>query len=446
MAWGSNMGKKVNLKEQLANKKYKIPGKFVWKALVNCVMKPFVGNKYKPNIKVVDDINKCDGPCFLIYNHQARCDYVWLSECCYPRPINFVTNYGEFFRSHLHGILGFLNAIPKKMFTQDLAFMRGMKSIIDQNGVVCFAPEGTSCIVGHNQPIVPGTGRFFQYFDIPVYVVKIKGGFLTNHKCCLDDRLGRVDAELSLLFSKEDLKNLTPEQIEEKTNDALWQDDYEWNKTERIKWKTNNRICTAMHDLCYKCPKCGAELEMIGENNYLKCNHCGNGAYMNDYYEFEPFNDECKIPESPSKWNDWERYEVAKAIREDKDYKLVEKVKIGMIPSDHFMKHKVCSEPVGEGEITFDHQGIHFVGTKNGEPYKFDLNYKLVYTISINVDCTWFALFDKGEFIQITPERRIVGKIMHVVEEMSRYHENVWPNVKQLSWIYEGMECGVDKK
>ena len=436
---------KRDLKKELANKSYKIPGSLTWKFLVNFAMKPFVGSKYKPHVKVVDDINKCDGPCFLIYNHQARCDYVWISECCYPRPINFLTNYGEFFRSHLHGILGFLNAIPKKMFTQDLASMRGMKQIIDKGGVVCFAPEGTSCIVGHSQPIVPGTGRFFQYYDIPVYVIKIKGGFLTNHKCCLDDRIGRVDAELSLLFSKEDLKKLSPKEIEEKTNAALWQDDYEWNKGEHIKWKTKGRICTNMHDLCYKCPKCGAELEMIGEKNYLKCNHCGNGAYMNDYYEFEPFPDSV-IPASPSKWTDWERQEIIKEIRSNPDFTLSERVKIGMIPSDHFMKNKVCSEPIGEGTITIDHKGFHFVGTKKGEPYSFDLNYSVLYTLSINVDCTWFALFDKGEFIQMTPERRIVGKLLFLVEEMSRYHTNVWPNLPQLDYLYEGMELGIDNK
>lgn len=437
---------KKDLKRELANRKYKIVSPFIWKALVNCVMKPFVASRYNPNCTVVDDINKCDGPAFLIYNHQARCDYVWISECCYPRRLNFLTNYGEFYRSHLHGILKFINAIPKKMFTQDIASMRGMTDIIKQGGVVCFAPEGTSCIVGHCQPIVPGTGRFFQYFGIPVYLVKIKGGFLTNHKCCLDDRKGRVDAELSCLFSKEDLKKLSPKEIEDKTNAALWQDDYEWNKTEKIKFKTKGRICTNMHDLCYKCPKCGTELEMIGEKNYLKCNHCGNGATMDDYYTFHPFDENCVIPESPSKWTDWERGELIKEIRNNPDYKLVEKVKIGMIPSTHYMKNKVCSEPVGEGTVTIDHKGFHFEGTKNGEPFAFDLNYTILYTLSINVDCTWWALFYDGEFIQMTPERRSAGKILFLVEEMSRYHTNVWPNIPQLQYLYEGMECGIDNK
>ena len=439
--------KKVDLKKRLATKKYKIPGLFSWKFLVNCIMKPFVGSRYNPHVKIVDDINKCDGPCFLIYNHQARCDYVWISECCYPRPINFVTNYGEFFRSHLHGILNFLNAIPKKMFTQDLPFMKAMKQIIDQKGVICFAPEGTSCIVGHNQPIVPGTGRFFKYFKLPVYIVKIKGGFLTNHKCCLDDRKGRVDAELSLLLNPEKINSSSDTEIEKIINDALWQDDYEWNKTERIKFKTKGRVCTDMHDLLYKCPKCGEELQMIGEFNYIKCNHCGNGAFMSDYYDFQPFNDDCVIPASPSKWNDWERGVIAKEIRNNDDFSLSERVKIGAIPSDHYMKNKVCSEPIGEGLITLDHKGFHFNGERNGEPWDFTLSWKTLYTISINVDCKWFAIYVDGEFYQLTPERRIVGKIQHIVEEMSRYYFNVWPNLPQLDYIYEpGMKFGVDEK
>ena len=78
--------------------------------------------------------------------------------------------------------------------------------------------------------------------------------------------------EISKLFSPEDLLSMTPEEIERKCDEVLWHDDYEWNKTERIKFETNGKPCTHLHDLCYRCPRCGKEFNMIGENDYIKCN------------------------------------------------------------------------------------------------------------------------------------------------------------------------------
>ena len=121
---------------------------------------------------------------------------------------------------------------------------------------MAFAPEGTSSIFGHNQPIVPGTGRFLKYYHVPVYFMKLEGAYLTSHKVCIDDRIGKVNATLSLLFSPEDLLKMTPQEIDDKINEAFHHDDYKWNKTARIKYKSKGRILTNMNDMLYKCPKC----------------------------------------------------------------------------------------------------------------------------------------------------------------------------------------------
>jgi len=107
--------------------------------------------------------------------------------------------------------------------------------------------------------------------------------FLTNHKVCLDDRPGKVDVTFFKLFTPEDTQTLTPEEMDRKLDVALWNDDYEWNKEHHYKFKTKGNACCHMHDLLYKCPRCGAEFKMIGEKDTIKCLECGNGATLNDY-------------------------------------------------------------------------------------------------------------------------------------------------------------------
>ena len=421
------MKKKETLQEKLARRKYKRPNKFLYKALNKVVIKPFLAPKYNPHYEIIDDINECEGPCFLIYNHQSRIDYVWITQATYPKRINFVVGYNEFFRGHLQFIFKLIHNIPKKNFNSDVACIRGMNQIIKQKGVVCFSPEGMSSITGHNQPVATGTGKLLKHYNIPVYCLKTRGGFLTNHKVCLDERKGRVDATLYKLFTPEDLEKLTPEEIELKCDEALWQDDYEWNKKERIKFNTKGRPCEHLHDLCYRCPRCGEELTMIGKDNYIKCNKCGNGATMNDYYDFIPFDETCVIPVSPSKRVDDERKVVYKQIQ-DPNYSLKFKAKIGKLPEYKYLKNKATSELCGEGYVTIDHQGLHYNGTKDGEEFNFTIEYKLLPTLGMVTDVTFFALYYKGKYYDIFPEQPIVGKVLLTVEEMHRLHVNAWKN------------------
>lgn len=421
------MKEKKTLQEQLSLRKFKIPNKFLYNTLSTCVIKWFLQPKYNPTYKVIDNINDCEGPCFLIYNHQSRIDYVYLNQIAYPRRLNFVVGYNEFFRSHLQFIFKLIHTIPKKNFNSDVVSIRGMNRIIKAGGCVCFSPEGMSSITGHNQPVACGTGKLLKHYHIPVYVAKLKGAFLTNHKVCLDERKGRVDVEISKLFSPEDLLSMTPEEIERKCDEVLWHDDYKWNKTERIKFETNGKPCTHLHDLCYRCPRCGKEFNMIGENDYIKCNSCGNGANMNDYYDFIPFDDTCVIPESPSKWVDEERKVVYKEIQ-DPNFEFVENVKIGKIPEYKYLKNYATSELCGEGKIIINHEGFFYKGTKDGKPFEFKIDYKFLPTLGMVTDVTFFALYHDGKYYDIFPEGPKVGKILLIVEEMHRLHVNNWKN------------------
>ncbi len=432
---------KLTLQQQLAKKQFHQPNGFLYGFLAKVLINPILAPKFHPHVVRKDDINDCKGPCFLIYNHQSRSDYLWLVKGTYPRKLNFVTGHNEFFRKKFDGIFKILQNIPKKNFTNDFTSMRGMNQIIKSGGCVCFAPEGMSSIYGHNQPVVTGTGRFFKFYNIPVYLGKIKGGYLTNHKVCLDDRLGRVECEISLCLTPEMMKTMTNEEVENYINKVLWQDDYEWQKEQHIKWKTGGNICSHLHDICYKCPKCGEELQMISEKNYIRCNKCGNGAHMNDYYEWEPFDDSCVLKESPSKWVDWERCETIKEIRENPNYSFSEEVEIGELPKYKLIKGKdATSVKCGKGVITVDHQGIHFKGEKHGESFSHDWSYELVPTLCMSTTAEFFALYINGEYYDFFPKRPSTGKILLLVEEMHRLHVNTWKNFPWMDYMYEGYD------
>lgn len=418
---------KETLQEKLARRKYKIPNKFVYCTLNKLIINPFLAPKFHPTYHIIDNINDYKGPCFLIYNHQSRMDYIYIAQATYPRPLNFVVGYNEFFRSHLQFIFKLIHNIPKKNFNSDVASIRAMNQIIKQNGVVCIAPEGMSSITGHSQPIALGTGKLLKHYHIPVYMVKLKGAFLSNTKVCLDERYGKVDVTLQRLFDEEQLRNLSVEDIENKINEELWQDDYEWNKKERIKFDMKGNSCSHLHDLCYHCFKCNKDFTMFGEKNKIVCKECGNGATLNEYYDLIPFDDTCIIPESISKWVDEERRLVYHEIQ-DESFEFKEEVKLGKIPENHYLKNQATSEICGEGILTINHEGFFYKGTKDNQEFEFKIDYNHLPTLGMPIDVTFFSIYHDGKYYDIFPKNAVVGKILLIVEEMHRLHVNAWKN------------------
>lgn len=431
------MKNKKTIADKLANRKYKRPNKFLYGALYKIIVRKVLEPKYNVHYQVIDDINQEKGPCFLIYNHQSRMDYIWAMHLAYPTRLNYMVGYNEFFRSHLHLIMKIANSIPKKNFTMDLPAMRAMDKLIKQNAVICFAPEGMSSISGHNQPIVPSTGKLFKKYGIPVYMVHSKGAFLTNTKVCLDERKGKIEASISKLFSPEDLKTLSAEELDKKINEALWQDDYEWNQTEKISYESHGRICTHMSDLLYRCPKCGSEFEMESEGDHIVCKHCGNGATMDDTYTFHPYHEDDVLPSTPSRWFDEERKLVYQEIKNNPKASFSFNVKLGELPKYKYLKDLKTSNVVGEGKVTIDHDGFHYRGTKNGEQFDFDLNYSSIPTFGMPVDTSYFSIYYDGECYDMFPDGAYVGKALLMNEEMARLHTGNWLNFPWLSWIYE---------
>ena len=427
---------KLTLQQKLDRRKAKLPNRFCY-FLYWFIMTKIVMRKYNPHVVVKDKLPK-KGACFIIWNHLSRLDHAYICKAAYPRKINIIAGYNEFFRSHLHFAFRLMRITPKMNWGTDLAGLRKMNSLIKQGACITFSPEGMSSIYGTNQPVVAGTARFLKKYRIPVYFMKMKGQYLTATKICLDERYGRTEAELSLLWTPEQLDQMSNEEIDTKLNELFRHDEYDWAKEIGIKWKhKGNELAKQLDSMLYKCPKCGHEMEMETEGNIIRCSHCGNGATANDYYQLEPLNKDCKIFESPSKWATWEREEVIKEIRKDKNFSLSFHCRLGYLPPYKYVSKKQTTEPCGDGIFSVDHEGVHFRGTKLGQPYNVDISYNTIFSPSIVTDTTRFGIYIHDEYHEFYPDNwQYVGKTLLAVEEMHRLHVNYWKNFPWNDYMY----------
>ena len=428
---------KLDIKTYLASHKGKPVNRLFYK-----IMRAFVAGPQakKMNYEVIDNVGVKDlkGPFIVVSNHTSRCDWEYVGCALYPQPMNYMASDIEFHRAHMHLIFKLCRVIPKKNFVADFHCIREIKSVISKGGNVIFFPEGKSSISGTNQPIIPGTSELFKNLGVPVIATRISGGYLSNTQWNIKNRPGKVEITVNRLFTPEEIKELSVSEMDARINAAIYNDDFEWNKTKRIKFAGNEDVAVKLEEHLYWCPKCGAELTTHGEGNTFRCTACGNGMKIDEYYDLHPLAPDCVIPKNLRVWFELQRRREYRAIKDNPDYLLEEKVKIGTLPTDHYVEKTKTSEIVGEGVIRLTRDEFSFVGTKNGEP--FELHNKTVNMISVvmETDSSCFGAYFAGQYYEFHPERKVTTKWQIAVEEVHRAAGGKWQNtLPAQQWIYE---------
>ena len=164
---------------------------------------------------------------------------------------------------------------------------------------------------------------------------------------------------------------------------------------------------------------------MKGEFNKIYCTSCNNGATITYTYEMIPFDDTCIIPATQTEWINKERA-LAKEEIKDPNFKLTEKVKLGVLPLYKNLKNQATSEIVGEGLITLNHDGLTYNGTYNNEVVEMHIGIKELPSYGMCTDLTRFYTFYKGKFIEFYPEGETVEKWFLTTESLHRLHNGKW--------------------
>jgi len=418
------MATKLTLQQRLERRHMKNPPALPYWILINIwilALKKKLGIRFVFKARPSKDKN----PYVLVGNHASRVDYLYTAPAVLPHRMNYVVGYNEFFRSHLYPIFALMQVIPKRNFSPDVHAVSEIIRVIKNGGRVCIFPEGMSSISGGGQPCAVGSGRLLKHLGVTVYYVKIAGGYMTNTKHCLDTRPGRVDVVVDTLFTPEQLKTMSAEEIQETLNRELAHDDYIWNREARVAFKGKGEMAKNLHDLLYLCPKCGSLYTLRGEGDVIQCTACGNGARVNEFYDLVPLHEDCVIPETISQWYALERGKALDEVKQE-EFSFSERVKLGVLPRFKRLKKNLTSVIAGEGMLTLSRSGLCFEGTKDGAPFSFTLPVDAVPTYGMCTDISRFYTFHRSEFYEFYPERKDTMRWFHLTEELHRMCGGKW--------------------
>jgi hypothetical protein len=246
------------------------------------------------------------------------------------------------------------------MFALDMESMKNCKRVLNDGGVLAMMPEARLSTAGVFEDIQPGTYSFLKSAKVPIYSIKLSGNYLADPKWGNGMRRGGlVEAELDILFTVEELKALTVEQIKERVDARLYFNDFEWLKTHPEVRYRNKKLAQGLENILVRCPRCLGYCTLTTHRHDVSCQSCGKLTTLDDRYNFT-----ADVPfANLSEWYDWQKQLLEDEIARADDYALTSHVKL-RLPS---LDGKTMLRDAGEGVCTLTRQGLTYEGSVDGQ-------------------------------------------------------------------------------
>ena len=378
------------------NNEYR-PNAFLW-AICVPLLKIFFRIKFK--IKFEKNLNKgLSGPYIVLGNHPSLLDPFVMGCGIYPDKTNFVTSKYFFINKLFNKVLKMAGCIPKTQFTVDISAIKSILKVLKNDGVIGIFLEGKSSVDGSSGLYNKTTAGLLKKMKVPVLIMKFDGAYLSKPRWSKTPMYGGyVEVSSEILFNKEDIEDLTEEEIYEQIVENMYYDDYEWNRVRKYEYK-NPRLIEGLESILFKCPKCGAMFKTITSKRKIWCEECGNSGHMDSYGIIHPSGEKDIVFDTPVKWNKWqEEWMNSEILKEDFNITLnITNVKKGIELGKGFSDS-------GKGIVVLDNSGLKFNGTLENEEYIYELPLQSLMGISVKAESGEFELTDGKTTLLLLPE------------------------------------------
>ena len=387
-----------------------------WLRVAECVASPFYLLWCKGHVKTEKAVRKLKGPYLILASHASFMDFPMLMKGIMPKTTGFVMSVEEFRRGDwlMYGIGG----MPKRKFTHDIITAKHMlRYLKTQKTSVTLYPEARFSLAGINERLDDALGKFCKHAKVPVVLFKANGNFINSPQWSKHPYRGiRQEAEISLLFSEEEVGSLTADEMQARIEQAFERDEYKWQAEKGYRTKCKQRA-NGLYRILYKCPVCGKEFEMKSEGTRLWCEACGAAWEMDELSRLHGTNTDKGFSHIPD-WYRWEREEVRKEVVAG-TYHFEDDVRV-----EDYYSTRVGLIPVGNAHFVHDENGFTFEGEVNGEPFHLNKPVASMYSVHIEYDflnrgdAFDIATSDTSYFMFLKTAKNYLTKLHFAQEEL----------------------------
>ncbi len=344
-------------------------------------------------------------PYLVVAGHASWLDYIITSTAMFPVRMNYVGAYNFFRDKLLRSVMTFMGVIPKFQFSNDLSAIKQMKYCVEHGRVVALFPHG--CLSNDGRPggfAVFGVAKLVKLLAVPVVALQSDGAYLTRPRWSKKARRGKIETHATLLFSTDEVKTLSNMQIYQRMMDAIYYDDYRWQRKNMIPFH-GSKVAEGVEFVLYKCPKCKSEFTLRSENDRMFCISCGNAVHMNEFLLFEPESSDSVFFDGLDKWFD---YQLAVLQEETDDPMFCMKANTLLQFNE---PERYGYQDQGHGEVTLTRDGITYSGMVKDEMSEIVLPMKSIPMIPFAAD----------EYIEVAAGKDIYRFILEDKHQMIKW-------------------------
>ena len=320
-------------------------------------------------------------PVLILMNHSSFIDMKIATRIFFPRRYGIVCTSDAFVG--MNWLMRLVGCIPTQKFVSDVTLIRDMEYLLkEKNTSVLMYPEASYSFDGTATALPRKMGVLLKKLGVPVVTVITQGAFTREPLYnCLQKRKVKVRADVTCLYTKEDLKTKTVAELDAGLDAAFGFDNFAWQQENGIVVDEPFRA-DGLNRILFRCPHCGEEGKTVGKGIMLTCQSCGKAYELTELGYLKATDGDSAFTHVPA-WNAWQRQQVRKELEEG-SYKLDVDVDIGM------MVDYSAIYMVGYGRLTHTTDGFHLTGCEG----KLDYTQGPLACYGLYADYYWYEIAD----------------------------------------------------
>ena len=298
-------------------------------------------------------------PYLLLATHASMLDFPVMYTAVAPHNANNVVAI-DAIRDVGDWLMRRLGCICKRKFVQDLDLIRNMRYCAEHYGtIVCIYPEARYSLDGTTSFLPESVGKMGKLMKVPVVVLRMYGTFIAAPQWNKAEQRLPLACELECIATAEEVRKLSPAELNARIYAAMQRDDYEYQRRMGIELK-NPRRADGLHNILYQCPHCGTEYKMYSEGTRLWCAACGKAWQMDEHSVLSAEEGETEFRYIPD-WTKWERENVRAEVRGG-TYRFEDEVTVHTLPNAKRFYDQ------GKGRLVQTCEGTRLTCTAYGKP------------------------------------------------------------------------------
>lgn len=243
-----------------------------------------LGGWLKRKFNYSPELAGVEGPFLLLANHATDWDPL-LVALSFPKTQMYFVASEHIFRWGLTWRLidWLLHPISRlKGSTAADTVMTVMRRMKKGANVAIFA-EGNRTWDGKTGYILPSTGKLARSCGGALVTYRLTGGYFTSPRWSGKSlRRGKMTGGVVGVYSREELRAMTPEEINEIINRDLFEDAYARQRTEMVPYK-GKAPAEGLETMLCLCPKCRSLGALRSRDDKLICDSCGLSLTYDEY-------------------------------------------------------------------------------------------------------------------------------------------------------------------